>query len=89
MGFAVGEGDGDAVSVGASSAGTKGIDGTLTEGGQAASSAYAKAEAINAAGISGLSALASTEATIGFTNITSAGGAGTYRVRAQNVNSII
>ncbi|MBM7424405.1 flagellin [Spongiibacter marinus] len=79
-------GDGDTVSVGASSAGTKGIDGTLTEGGQAASSAYAKAEAINAAGISGLSALASTEATIAFVDITSAGGAGTYSLQINDVD---
>lgn len=77
-------GENDAVNVGASTAGTEGIDGTLTEGGQAASSAYAKAEAINAAGISGLSATASTEATIAFTDITSAGGAGTYSLQLND-----
>ncbi|AKH69439.1 flagellin/flagellar hook associated protein [Spongiibacter sp. IMCC21906] len=85
-GLTLAVGDAAAVTVGASAAGSKGIDATLTEGGQAASSAYAKAEAINAAGISGLSALASTEATIAFTDVTSAGGAGTYSLKINDTD---
>lgn len=82
--FSIAVGSNDAVNIGASSAGTKGIDATLTEGGQAASSAYAKAEAINSAGVTGLSATASTSATIAFTDVTSAGGAGTYSLQIND-----
>lgn len=82
--FSIAVGDNTAVNVGASTAGSRGIDSTLTEGGQAASSAYAKAEAINAAGVSGLSATATTSADIAFTNVTSAGGAGTYSLQIND-----
>jgi flagellin len=56
-GLTIALGEGDAVSVGSSVDGTK-IGGTA--GGQDETSAYAKAAAINAAGIDGLSATAST-----------------------------
>lgn len=79
-------GSGTAVNIGASSAGSKGIDATNTEGGQAASSAFAKAAAINAAGISGLSATASTEATIAFTDVSSTLGTGTYSLKLNDVD---
>ncbi|MBB3046375.1 flagellin [Litorivivens lipolytica] len=82
--FSIAVGSNDAVNVGASTAGSEGIDATLTEGGQAASSAFAKAEAINSAGISGLSATATTSATIAFTDVTSAGGAGTYSLQIND-----
>lgn len=82
--FSIAVGDNTAVNVGASTAGSQGIDDTLTEGGQAVSSAYAKAEAINAAGVSGLSATATTSADIAFTDVTSAGGAGTYSLQIND-----
>ena len=63
-------GSGDAVSVGASVAGT--------QAGQDADSAYAKVNSINAAGISGLTATADNSQTAAFTTIATGGSDGTY-----------
>lgn len=85
-------GTGAAVTVGASVAGaftaTTGAAGTsATDGGQTADSAYAKANAINGADISGLTASASTTVTeaTAFSNITSTGGASTYNLSINGV----
>jgi flagellin len=59
------------VNIGASVAGPAG-----STAGQTASSAYAKAAAINAAGVSGLTATANTTVTGTFSNITASSGAG-------------
>jgi len=82
-------GSGEAKNVGASVAGTKGIDAVLTEGGQAASSAYSKASAINAAGISGLSATATTSASIAFTTVASGAAGATASTYSLQVNDTL
>lgn len=70
-GLGVKIGDGTVVNVGASVDGTKGV--TATGGGQHASSAYAKADAINSSSISGLTATATNVTTeLDFTNVASA-----------------
>jgi flagellin len=76
-------GTGAAVTVGASTAGafTGG-----TDGGQAADSAFAKANAINAADISGLTASASTTVTGGFTNIVAPTSGATTNATASTYN---
>jgi flagellin len=58
-------GDGDAIAIGAAVAGPAGA-----AAGQTTSSAYAKAAAINAAGIGGLTATADTTAVFAFTDVT-------------------
>ena len=88
-------GTGTAVTVGPSVAGafsaTTAAGGTAalgsTDGGQTADSAFAKANAINAADISGLTASATTTATesTAFSNITSTGGASTYNLSINGV----
>jgi flagellin len=85
-------GTGAAVTVGASVAGaftaTSGAAGSsATDGGQTADSAFAKANAINGADISGLTASASTTVTEAnaFSNITSTGGASTYNLSINGV----
>src|SRR5690606_23837725 len=71
-------GDGTAVSVGASQAGTG--------AGQSAESAWAKAEAINSAGVSGLLATAKTSVTAAFTDLTVGSGGGTYTLTINDVD---
>jgi flagellin len=66
-------GTGSAVSVGASAVGPAGAG-----AGQTASSAYAKVQAINAAGISGLTATADSTLQVAFTTTTNAGATDTY-----------
>jgi flagellin len=86
-------GTGAAVTVGASTAGAftalGGAAGTSsTDGGQTADSAFAKANAINAADISGLTASASTTVTeggTGFSTVSSTGGASTYNLSINGV----
>jgi flagellin len=70
-------GTGAAVAVGASTAGAG--------AGQAADSAYAKVNAINAAGVSGLTATASNETSGTFSTVSSAGGTSTYNLTVNNV----
>jgi flagellin len=79
-GLTLAVGTGAAVSVGASTAGAL--------PGQNADSAYAKAAAINAADISGLTASASTSVTeaTAFTTISSAGGASTYNLKINGID---
>jgi flagellin len=85
-------GTGAAVTVGASVAGaftatTGGAALGATDGGQTVDSAFAKANAINGADISGLTASASTVATesTAFSNITSTGGSSTYNLSINGV----
>jgi len=85
-------GTGAAVTVGASVAGaftaTTGTAATgATDGGQTVDSAFAKANAINGADISGLTASASTVATesTAFSNITSTGGSSTFNLSINGV----
>ena len=67
-------GSGQAVSVVASVAGSQYTGGAgNTDGGQAADSAYAKTQAINASGVAGLTATADTTAQINWANVTAAG----------------
>jgi flagellin len=70
-------GAGASVNVGASSAGTS--------AGQGADSAYAKVNAINAAGISGLTASGTTSVTGAFSDITNGNAAGTYNLSINGV----
>ena len=67
-------GSGTAVSIGASSAGTA--------NGQSTDSAYAKAAAINAAGISGVTTTAATDVSFGFTTVNNA----SYTMTINGVN---
>ncbi|MFT3907076.1 MAG: flagellin [Steroidobacteraceae bacterium] len=89
-GMTIALGNGDAVSIGASVAGATtydSVDGSSTDvGGQTASSAYAKAEAINAAGIEGLTATADTTAKIGWSDVAS-GSAYTLSINGTAVYS--
>jgi flagellin len=64
-GLTIQVGQGEAVAVGASTAGT--------QDGQSAESAWAKAQAINAAGVSGLTVTAANSQTVAFTTATTAG----------------
>jgi flagellin len=75
-------GTGTAVSIGASVAGSAGAT-----AGQSAFSAYAKAQAINAAGVAGLTASASTTATgaAPFSNITGGSAGTTYALTINGV----
>lgn len=78
-GLTVAVGTGDAVSVGASSAGSG--------NGQAANSAYAKAEAISAAGVPGLTVTAQNSAVDdGFTAITAGDAGDTYDLTINSVS---
>jgi flagellin len=70
-------GTGAVVNVGATAAGTG--------AGQGADSAYAKVQAINAAGISGLTASAASTVTGAFSNITNGDAAGTYNLSINGV----
>ncbi len=70
-------GTGDVVSVGVSSAGTG--------AGQSAASAFAKAAAINASGISGLTATADTTLEVSFTALASTGAADSYDLEINDV----
>jgi flagellin len=74
-------GTGDAITIGASVAGTA--------AGQSVGSAYAKANAINAAGVSGLTVTATNNVEFGIASATSAGGAGTYslKINGQDIFS--
>jgi flagellin len=70
-------GTGAVVNVGATAAGTG--------AGQGADSAYAKVQAVNAAGISGLTASAASTVTGAFSNITNGDAAGTYNLAINGV----
>jgi len=74
-------GTGDAITIGASVAGTA--------AGQSVGSAYAKANAINAAGVSGLTVTATNNVEFDIASATSAGGAGTYslKINGQDIFS--
>lgn len=74
-------GTGDAITIGASVAGTA--------AGQSVGSAYAKANAINAAGVSGLTVTATNNVEFGIANATSALGTGTYslKINGQDIFS--
>lgn len=85
-GLSITLGEGNAVSVGASVAGTV-VGGTV--GGQDATSAYAKAAAINAAGIDGLSATASTSAAVAIADVaTGTSATDTYTLTVNGTNVI-
>ncbi|RMF95824.1 MAG: flagellin [Gammaproteobacteria bacterium] len=71
-------GQGQAVAIGASVAGNG--------AGQTADSAYAKVQAINAAGVSGLTAVAKNETTAAFSTVSSAGGTSTYNLTINGVD---
>jgi flagellin len=71
-GLTIAVGTGSAVSIGASTAGTG--------AGQTADSAYSKVEAINAAGVSGLTATAANTSSAAFSTVSSAGGFSTYNL---------
>jgi flagellin len=71
-------GTGAVVNVGATAAGTS--------AGQGADSAYAKVQAVNAAGISGLTASATSTVTGAFSNITNGDAAGTYNLAINGVS---
>jgi flagellin len=70
-------GSGSAVAIRASTAGTG--------AGQTADSAYAKVQAINGAGVSGLTAVASNVTTGTFSTVSSAGGTSTYNLSVNGV----
>ncbi len=70
-------GTGAAVAVGASTAGT--------QAGQTTDSAYSKVNAINAAGVSGLTATATNVSSGTFSTVSSAGGTSTYNLTINNV----
>ena len=79
-------GTGTAVAVGASVAGSANASNAL--GGESAGSAYSKALAINAAGVAGLTASASTTATgaAGFSTITGGSAGTTYALKINGVD---
>ncbi|MBL8225482.1 MAG: flagellin [Chromatiales bacterium] len=70
-------GSGSAVAIRASTAGT--------QAGQTADSAYAKVQAINGAGVSGLTATASNVTSGTFATVSSAGGTSTYNLTINSV----
>ncbi len=70
-------GQSTAVSIGASAAGS--------EAGQTADSAYAKLQAIQSAGVAGLTATASNTSTEAFSTVSSAGGFSTYNLTINGV----
>ncbi len=70
-------GQGQAVSIGASTAGNG--------AGQTADSAYAKVQAINAAGVSGLTATAANQTSAAFSTVSSSGGFSTYNLSINGV----
>ncbi|MBT8067666.1 MAG: flagellin [Gammaproteobacteria bacterium] len=77
-GLSIAVGTGTAVDVGASVAGSL--------NGQEADSAYAKVRAINAAGVSGLTATAANSSTAAFDTITAAGGDSSYSLEVNGVD---
>ena len=79
-GTSISVGGGTAVSIGASS------DLSSTGVGRDANSAYSKVEAINAAGVTGLTATASTSVDLDFTTITAAGSDAGYELNINGVN---
>lgn len=79
-GTSISIGGGTAVAVGASE------DLSASGAGREANSAYAKVEAINSAGITGLTATASTSVDLDFTTITAAGSDSGYELNINGVN---
>lgn len=79
-GTSISIGGGAALSVGASA------DLSSTGAGREANSAYSKVQAINSAGITGLTATASTSVALDFTTITAAGSDAGYELNINGVN---
>ncbi len=77
-GLTLAVGQGAAVAVGASTAGT--------QAGQDADSAYAKVNAVNAAGVAGLTATATNASSGTFSTVSSAGGLSTYNLTINGVS---
>jgi flagellin len=76
-GLTIAVGQGSAISVGASTAGSG--------AGQTSDSAYSKVNAINAAGVSGLTATAANSTSGTFSTVSSAGGTSTYNLTINSV----
>jgi flagellin len=72
------------IKVGSAAAVTVGASAAGSSPGQDTDSAYAKAQAINAAGISGLTVTASNSATAAWSTMTLAGGDGSYALKVNN-----
>ena len=79
-GTSISVGGGSAIAVGASQ------DLSSTGAGRDANSAYSKVQAINSAGVTGLTARASTSAALDFTTITAAGSDSGYELNVNGVN---